>query len=47
MGTRIGRSDPGSDWSGVRQERDSGLRFSSADLVFSDVEAAVASVRDV
>lgn len=39
MGTRIGHGDPWTSWSG--------LRFSSIDLVVSDVEAAVASVGDV
>lgn len=34
-------------WSGVGQERGARLRFFSTDSLFTDVEAAVASVGDV
>lgn len=43
----MGHSDPWSNWSGVRQKRDSELRFFSTNLDFLDVETDVASVRDV
>lgn len=47
MGTGAGHSDPWSDWSAVRQEKDSELRFFSTNLDFPDMETDVASVRDV